>query len=105
MTTFLARPEPPKGAMELIVICADCRSEYKANADLPTWECTSCGRTTENKRYPFLTRRVAHAKANRAETNWEEMFDEVVAQGHEKVTALEARLARLEAENRKLKGG
>jgi hypothetical protein len=91
--------------MELIVICADCRSEYTANGDLPMWECTSCGRKTENTRYPLLTRRVAHAKATRSETNWEEMFDEILAAAHEKVLTLEARVAKLEAENKKLRGG
>lgn len=91
--------------MDLMIICADCRNEYKANGDAPTWECPSCGRKSENKRYPFLTRRVANAKASRAEANWEEMFDEVLAAAHEKVLALEARVAKLEEENRRLKAG
>lgn len=91
--------------MELIIVCADCRTEHKASGDEPWWECPSCGRKSENKRYPFLTRRVAHAKANRAEANWEEMFDEVLAAAHEKVMALEARVAKLEAENGGLRGG
>ena len=91
--------------MELIVICADCRTEYKADGDQPKWECPSCGRRSENKRYPFLTRRVANAKANRAETHWEEMFDEVLAAAHDKVVGLEARVAKLEEENRRLKAG
>jgi hypothetical protein len=91
--------------MELIVVCADCRTEYKADGDAPAWECPSCGRKSENMRYPFLTRRVAHAKSSRAETNWEEMFDEVLASAHDRVVALEARVARLEEENRRLKAG
>ncbi len=84
--------------MDLVVVCADCRAEYKASGDLPRWKCTSCGHEAENKRYPFLTRRVAHAKSHREETNWEEMFDEVLSAAHEKVLALEARIAKLEEE-------
>jgi protein-arginine kinase activator protein McsA len=84
--------------MDLVVICADCRAEFKASGDLARWKCTSCGREAENKQYPFLTRRVAHAKSHRGETNWEEMFDEVLAAAHEKVLALEARIAKLEGE-------
>jgi hypothetical protein len=91
--------------MELLIVCADCRTEFKADGDRPHWECTACGRKSENKRYPFLTRRVAHAKSNRAEANWEEMFDEVMAAAHDKVLALEARVAKLEEENRRLRAG
>ena len=89
--------------MELIVICAECSAENKVSADEPRWTCESCGHEVENKRYPFLTRRVAHAKAHRSETNWEEMFDEVLAAAHEKVMALESRVARLESENKRLR--
>ena len=89
--------------MELQVVCAQCGEEFKANGDEPKWPCTACGHEVDNIRYPFLTRRVAHAKANRSETDWEGMFDEVLAAAHEKVLALEVRLAKLEAENRKLK--
>lgn len=89
--------------MDLTIICAQCRSEYTVSGDAPFWECASCGRKTENTRYPFLTRRVAHAKSNRAETDWEAMFDEVLAAAHEKVVALEARVSKLEAENDRLR--
>jgi PHP family Zn ribbon phosphoesterase len=91
--------------MDMIVICAKCQSEYKVSADEPRWKCESCGHEVENTRYPFLTRRVAHAKSHRAETNWEEMFDEVLAAAHEKVLALESRVSKLEAENRRLRAG
>lgn len=90
--------------MDLQVVCAKCSAEFTASGDEPRWACSSCGREIENVRYPFLTRRVAHAKAHRSETDWEAMFDEVLAAAHAKVLALEASLARLEAENRRLKG-
>lgn len=90
--------------MEMIVICAECQAEYKVSADEPRWKCEACGHEAENTRYPFLTRRVAHAKSHRSETNWEEMFDEVLSAAHEKVAALESRLAKLEAENKRLRG-
>lgn len=90
--------------MELIVICAECKAEYKVSGDEPRWTCQSCGHEVENKRYPFLTRRVAHAKSHRAETNWEEMFDEVLEAAHEKVLALESRVSKLESENKRLRG-
>ena len=91
--------------MDLQVVCANCSAEFTASAEDPKWACPSCGHEIENVRYPFLTRRVAHAKAHRGETDWEAMFDEVLAAAHGKVIALEARLDRLESENRRLKGG
>lgn len=90
--------------MEILIVCAGCHAEYKALADNLMWACTSCGREIENKNYPFLTRRVAHAKSHRDETQWQEMFDEVLAAAHEKVVALESRVAKLEEENRRLRG-
>jgi tRNA(Ile2) C34 agmatinyltransferase TiaS len=90
--------------MEMIVICAKCQSEYKVSADEPRWKCKSCGHEAENRRYPFLTRRVAHAKSQPSETNWQEMFDEVLDAAHERVLDLEGRIAKLEAENKRLRG-
>ncbi len=90
--------------MQLQIICAQCSTEFGVSADLPSWACSSCGHEIENVRYPFLSMRVAHAKAHRSEADWEAMFDEVLQAAHEKVLELEARLGRLEAENRRLKG-
>lgn len=89
--------------MDLLVICADCSAEYKASGDDGVWTCTACGHKAENRKYPFLTRRVAHAKSHRADTNWEEMFDEVISAAHEKVVSLEARVGKLEEENKRLR--
>ncbi len=90
--------------MDLQIVCAQCGTEFTASADEATWACSSCGHEIANVRYPFLTRRVADAKAHRSETDWEGMFDEVLKAAHEKVLALEARVARLEADKRRLKG-
>lgn len=90
--------------MDLQIVCANCAAEFTASADEPRWVCTSCSHEIDNVRYPFLTRRVAHAKAHRLETDWEAMFDEVLKEAHEKVVALEGRLESLEKENRGLKG-
>lgn len=89
--------------MDLVVICAECSTEYKASGDDAVWTCTACGHEAENKKYPFLTRRVAHAKSHRSETNWEEMFDEVLAAAHERVLVLERKVEKLEGENRGLR--
>jgi hypothetical protein len=90
--------------MEIVVICADCRNEYKAEAAVRFWKCEHCGHEKENGMYPFLTRRVAHAKSHRSETNWEAMFDELMAEARERVLTLEGRLRRLEAERRQKPG-
>lgn len=55
-------------------------------------------------KYPFLNRRIAHAKSHRSETPWEEMFDELMADARERVLALESRVHQLEEENRRLRG-
>lgn len=105
---LLGRPggiPPGIPGLDLQIVCAKCSAEFTALADDPKWACPTCAHEIENVRYPFLTRRVAHAKAHRKETDWETMFDEVLAAAHEKVLALEARIHRLESENRRLTGG
>lgn len=82
------------GVMELIVICAQCSQEFKADGDQRFWKCARCGHEVENMKYPFLTRKIAHAKAHRSETNWEALFDELLADARAKVLNLEARAAR-----------
>jgi DNA-directed RNA polymerase subunit RPC12/RpoP len=82
------------GVMELIVICAQCSEEFKADGDERFWKCSGCGHEVENMKYPFLTRKIAHAKAHRSETNWEAMFDELLADARTKVLDLEARAKR-----------
>lgn len=77
--------------MELMVICAQCSEEFNADGDQRFWKCTGCGHKVENMKYPFLTRKIAHAKAHRSETNWEAMFDELLADARAKVLDLEAR--------------
>lgn len=79
------------GVMELIVICAQCSEEFNADGDERFWKCTGCGHEVENRKYPFLTRKIAHAKAHRSETNWEAMFDELLADARAMVLDLEAR--------------
>jgi len=86
--------------MEIVIICAQCSNEYKAEASVRFWKCEHCGHEKENGLYPFLTRRVAHAKSHRSETNWEAMFDELLAAARERVLSLETRLRRLEADRK-----
>lgn len=83
--------------MEIVVICGQCRNEYKVEASVRFWKCEHCGHEKENGLYPFLTRRVAHAKSHREDTNWEAMFDELLAEARERVISLESRLRKLEA--------
>jgi uncharacterized Zn finger protein len=90
--------------MDLLVVCAQCSTEFKVSGDEPVWKCTKCGHLVENRKYPFLTRKIAHAKSQRAETDWEAMFDELLADARQRVLTLEARVAKLEEENGKLKG-
>ncbi len=84
--------------MEIIIICAQCSNEYKADASVRFWKCSHCGRESENGKYPFLTRKIAHAKAHRSEADWEAMFDELLSDARERVITLENKLRRLEAE-------
>jgi hypothetical protein len=86
--------------MEIVVICGDCRSEYKAEASIRFWKCEHCGHEKENGMYPFLTRRVAHAKSHRSDTDWEAMFDELLVEARGRVLSLESRLRRLEAQRK-----
>ena len=83
--------------MEIVIICGQCGGEYKAEASVRFWKCEHCSHEKENGLYPFLTRRVAHAKSHRDETNWEAMFDELLAEARERVLSLEGRLRRIEA--------
>ncbi len=91
--------------MEIIIICGDCRNEYKAEASVRFWKCEHCGHEKENNLYPFLTRRVAHAKSHREETNWEGMFDELLAEARDRVLSLEGRLRRLDAKRADSRSG
>jgi len=89
--------------MDLLVVCASCSKEFKASGDERYWKCPNCGHEVENKKYPFLTRKIAHAKSHRSEAEWETMFDELLLTAREKVIELEARVRALEEENRRLK--
>ena len=89
--------------MDLLVVCAACQTEFKASGDERFWKCPKCGRDVENQKYPFLTRKIAHAKSHRKEANWETLFDELLSNAREKVIDLEGRVRRLEEENQRLK--
>lgn len=89
--------------MDLVVVCASCSKEFNASGDERFWKCAHCGHEIENKKYPFLTRKLAHAKSHRSEADWETMFDELLSEAREKVISLEAQVRRLSEENRRLK--
>ena len=91
--------------LRIQVICGDpeCGEEYPTDTRDRFWECPHCGRTIENKYYPFLTAKLMNARIHSDETDWKAQHDELLVQAHGKAADLREHLDLLRKDLRKLR--
>lgn len=68
--------------MKMRVVCGDpeCRKEFPVSSEDPFWECPSCGRKIENRKYPFLTAKLMQASIDGENADWKALFVDLMEQ-------------------------
>jgi ribosomal protein L37AE/L43A len=83
---YLSSSTSPRDAggfeVKMRVVCGDpeCRKEFPVSSDDPVWECPSCGRKIENKKYPFLTAKFMQASIDGGDADWKSLFSDLIEQ-------------------------